>query len=113
MAYSIYARPSKNQPEKFIGFVKTSNRINSTVLYRTELMNTKAEAYAAAEAWRTANAAANAAAKAKKNKAQMTCQCCGRKHLANTGRIAHHGYQRPGIGLSDWDALPGKLATWI
>ncbi len=29
---------------------------------------------------------------------QMTCQCCGRLHLANTGVVAHHGYQRPGFG---------------
>lgn len=30
--------------------------------------------------------------------AQMTCQCCGRPILANTGAIALHGYQRPGDG---------------
>lgn len=28
----------------------------------------------------------------------MTCQCCGRGILAETGLIAHHGYQRPGDG---------------
>lgn len=28
----------------------------------------------------------------------MTCQCCARKILAETGEIAHHGYQRPGSG---------------
>jgi hypothetical protein len=28
----------------------------------------------------------------------MTCQCCGRPILAETGQIAHHGYQRPGHG---------------
>jgi hypothetical protein len=26
---------------------------------------------------------------------RMTCQCCGRKILANLGSIAHHGYERP------------------
>lgn len=25
----------------------------------------------------------------------MTCQCCARKILAETGQIAHHGYERP------------------
>jgi hypothetical protein len=30
--------------------------------------------------------------------ATMTCQCCGRRYLANIGTIAHHGYQRPGGG---------------
>lgn len=30
--------------------------------------------------------------------AQMTCQCCGKKFLANLGRMAHHGYRRPGDG---------------
>lgn len=28
----------------------------------------------------------------------MTCQCCGRAILANLGKIAHHGYTRPGDG---------------
>ena len=26
---------------------------------------------------------------------RMTCQCCGRRILANTGKIANHGYERP------------------
>lgn len=30
--------------------------------------------------------------------AQMTCQCCGRRFLANLGAMAHHGYKRPGDG---------------
>lgn len=30
--------------------------------------------------------------------ATMTCQCCGLRYLANTGKMAHHGYQRPGHG---------------
>src|SRR4051812_8673701 len=29
---------------------------------------------------------------------RMTCQCCGRRIFAETGTIAHHGYQRPGEG---------------
>lgn len=29
---------------------------------------------------------------------RMTCQICGRKILAKNGKIAHHGYQRPGDG---------------
>lgn len=28
-----------------------------------------------------------------------TCQICGRPILAERGKIAHHGYQRPGMGL--------------
>lgn len=28
----------------------------------------------------------------------MTCQCCGRSIFAETGLIAHHGYERPGGG---------------
>lgn len=39
--------------------------------------------------------AANAAAREARNNAAMTCQVCARKILANTGVIAHHGYQRP------------------
>jgi hypothetical protein len=29
---------------------------------------------------------------------RMTCQCCGRRILAETGTIAHHGYERPQHG---------------
>ena len=43
-------------------------------------------------------AEANAAKRAARLKAVMHCQCCDRAILANTGVIAHHGYQRPGIG---------------
>jgi len=50
------------------------------------------------QAARKANAAANAAKKAAREAAAMTCQCCGGNFLANTGRVAHHGYQRPGWG---------------
>lgn len=42
--------------------------------------------------------AANAAKRAARAKATMTCQCCGRAILANKGLIAHHGYERPGTG---------------
>ncbi|CUT11452.1 hypothetical protein BF49_2532 [Bradyrhizobium sp.] len=30
--------------------------------------------------------------------AQMTCQCCGKRFLANLGTMVHHGYERPGEG---------------
>jgi hypothetical protein len=39
-----------------------------------------------------------AAHKAKRENAVMHCQCCGRDILAKTGKIAHHGYERPGTG---------------
>lgn len=42
--------------------------------------------------------AANAARKEARSQAAMTCQCCFNKILANKGKIAHHGYQRPGEG---------------
>jgi hypothetical protein len=41
---------------------------------------------------------ANADKRAARDAAAMTCQCCAGKVLANTGVIAHHGYQRPGEG---------------
>ena len=56
------------------------------------------EASIARAADRAKNAAANAAKKAAREAAAMTCQCCGNHILANTGVIAHHGYQRPGEG---------------
>lgn len=42
--------------------------------------------------------AANLAHKQAREAAAMTCQCCGRKYLANTGVIAHHAFERPGTG---------------
>jgi hypothetical protein len=39
-----------------------------------------------------------AIAQAERDAKAMTCQCCGRGILAETGHIAHHGYQRPGMG---------------
>lgn len=42
--------------------------------------------------------AANRAKKELRAKRCATCQICGRAILANTGFIAHHGYERPGEG---------------
>lgn len=41
---------------------------------------------------------ANADKRTARAMAAMSCQCCTGKILANTGVIAHHGYQRPGDG---------------
>ncbi len=38
------------------------------------------------------------AEKAAKKLTERTCQICGRGIFANTGLIAHHGYERPGDG---------------
>lgn len=39
----------------------------------------------------------------------MTCQCCGRDILAETGVIAHHGYQRPaGMGFQTASCFGAK-----
>ena len=32
------------------------------------------------------------------NNERKTCQICGRQILAKNGKIAHHGYRRPGVG---------------
>jgi hypothetical protein len=42
--------------------------------------------------------AANAKARAAREATTMHCQCCDKLFLANTGLMAHHGYQRPGGG---------------
>jgi hypothetical protein len=39
----------------------------------------------------------------------MTCQCCGGRYLANTGTIAHHGYQRPGDGWQTASCIGAKF----
>lgn len=96
MAHSINTR--KTQDGKWVGSVDTKAYGAGYSLFKTEPFADRGEAYQAALAWRTEQTAANAVKKAEKNTRQMTCQCCARKHLANTGKIAHHGYERPGYG---------------
>lgn len=38
----------------------------------------------------------------------MTCQCCARDILAETGMIAHHGFQRPGGGYQSPSCFGAK-----
>jgi hypothetical protein len=52
--------------------------------------------------------AANAARKARRLAATMTCQCCAKKYLANLGSMAHHGYQRPGWGWQTASCVGAK-----
>lgn len=96
MAHSINTR--KTQDGKWIGSVDTKAYGAGYSLHTTVPFADRGEAYKAAEAWRTENAAKNKAKKAAKESAHMTCQCCGKGHLANTGKLAHHGYTRPGWG---------------
>lgn len=54
--------------------------------------------YRQSPAERAALKAANVARKAERAAKCATCQICARAILANTGVIAHHGYQRPSQG---------------
>lgn len=47
-------------------------------------------------------------ATAKRMSMAMTCQCCGRDILANTGTIALHGYERPGHGWQTGSCVGAK-----
>lgn len=73
---------------------------------------TKDEARALAREERKAQLAESAsratAEKAAREKRAMHCQICARDILADEGRIAHHGYQRPGVG---WQtaSCPGAM----
>lgn len=49
-----------------------------------------------------------AAVKAKRASLEMHCQCCTRAILANTGKIAHHGYERPGSGWQTASCMGAK-----
>lgn len=96
MGYST--RTEKTKSGKFAARVMTGAYGRGYTVHLTEEFATAGEAYEAATTWQKEQAAKNKAAKEEKNKAQMHCQCCGRAHLANTGKMAHHGYQRPGGG---------------
>jgi hypothetical protein len=54
--------------------------------------------YAERQAYRESRKAQIAEEKARKQASAMTCQCCGRQIFAQRGKIAHHGYERPGYG---------------
>lgn len=42
----------------------------------------------------------------------MTCQCCGRAIFAETGTIAHHGYERPGEGWQTASCMGAKCVPF-
>lgn len=46
------------------------------------------------------------------NKPTTTCQICGRGILANTGVIAHHGYQRPGDGYQTKSCMGARYLPY-
>jgi hypothetical protein len=55
-------------------------------------------AYAAMQARKAERKIELAAEREERAKVEMTCQVCARGIMANTGLLAHHGYQRPGTG---------------
>jgi hypothetical protein len=69
---------------------------------------TFAEASQARREEKAARASINAAKKAKKLAESMTCQCCGRAIFAQSGSIAHHGYERPGYGWQTASCMGAK-----
>ena len=66
------------------------------------------EASIARKTDREANKAKNEAQRARKIASAMTCQCCARQIFAETGTIAHHGYQRPGGGWQTASCMGAK-----
>ncbi len=42
----------------------------------------------------------------------MTCQCCGGAFLANTGKMAHHGYKRPGYGWQTASCMGARFVPF-
>lgn len=96
MGYST--RTEKTKSGKFAARIMTGAYGQGYTVHLTNEFDTAPAAYAAADAWKKTQATANKAAKDEKNAARMTCQICGKLHLANTGKLAHHGYERPGMG---------------
>lgn len=52
-----------------------------------------------------------AAAKAREGH-EMTCQCCARGIFAERGKIAHHGYERPGDGWQTASCMGAMYAPF-
>jgi hypothetical protein len=59
----------------------------------------RTQAHADWQAWKAQRKIELVAEKAAKAATQMTCQVCARPIFAETGLIAHHGYQRPYEGV--------------
>lgn len=55
--------------------------------------------------------ARGAAEKARKLALAKTCQCCFRQIFAETGTIAHHGYERPGHGWQTASCVGAKMRS--
>lgn len=66
----------------------------------------KRQAYAEREAKKKARASELAAEKKARSLRALHCQICARDILADTGLIAHHGYERPGDGWQT-ESCPG------
>ena len=64
--------------------------------------------YQERQAYRESRKAQIAEEKARKQASAMTCQCCGRQIFAQTGTIAHHGYERPGYGWQTASCMGAK-----
>lgn len=59
-------------------------------------------------AYREMRKAEITAEKAAKDVHAMTCQCCARRIFAQSGTIAHHGYERPGTGWQTASCMGAK-----
>jgi len=64
--------------------------------------------YQERQAYRESRKAEIAKEKSRKQERAMTCQCCGRQIFAQTGTIAHHGYERPGYGWQTASCMGAK-----
>lgn len=65
--------------------------------------------YQERQAYRAQRKVQIAAEKAKKTATAKTCQCCARQIFAETGTIAHHGYERPGWGYQTASCMGAKF----
>lgn len=53
-----------------------------------------------------------AVSKKERDDVAMTCQICGGKYLAKKGKIAHHGYKRPGEGYQTQSCFGAMAAPF-
>lgn len=97
MGYSIRV-VAKKETGKYVGRVETGAYGSGYCVHTTEEFIERGDAYQAAVKWKKEKATERKAAKAKVDAIRMHCQCCERPILAETGVIAHHGYERPDYG---------------
>jgi len=115
-SWSLF-RPSRNKEKNVTDFISLVQKVfGSKFDEATDLMIQVSDL-------RSEVLSVGGGAKELRARAEMTCQICGGKYLAPRGKMAHHGYRRPGSGQIEetcfgstyppFEVSSDRLGEWI